>query len=220
MSEHKDTLKVLITGFGAFNDHETNPSFEVVKGLPRSIFVGSRRLELVVHPEPVKVAYRTVRKLLPELYAQHESIDLVIHLGLDELSQGEYSLEKLARKKGYDSKDVDGIIGDQVNFEAGWEDWGDGPDDLKTSIEVEKVIENLKDKLESDVKIRSSNDAGHYLCEYIYYGSLFHFSSVLKKSRLPVTFLHVPASVEARAIERGRRILLEVIGSIVLLGFA
>lgn len=58
-----------------------------------------------------------------------------------------------------------------------------------------------------------SDDAGNYLCDFIYYSSLAH----LYKQQRPrkVLFLHVPADPQPQLIEQGRDLAVNLIRSIV-----
>lgn len=88
-------------------------------------------IHIVVHPEPVKVSYDTVDRLIPVLYGtgndkgeaeaqaergglveHHEGTsdyDFVIHIGMAGPSSG-YQLEMCARRSGYCREDVDGRL--------------------------------------------------------------------------------------------------------------
>lgn len=63
---------------------------------------------------------------------------------------------------------------------------------------------------QSDLGI--SNDAGHYLCDFIYYSSLAH----LYKQRRPrkVVFLHVPSSAADKFVTQGRELVLGLVRAI------
>ena len=61
--------------------------------------------------------------------------------------------------------------------------------------------------------LRLSEDAGHYLCDFIYYSSLAHLYKQHRKRT--VTFLHVPAESSARHIEQGVGVAINLIRSIV-----
>lgn len=64
--------------------------------------------------------------------------------------------------------------------------------------------------------MRISEDAGRYLCDFIYYSSL---ARLWKEEReREVVFFHVPVDSEPRDIMLGKNILVELIRSIVLSG--
>ncbi|KAK1783712.1 hypothetical protein QBC45DRAFT_398611 [Copromyces sp. CBS 386.78] len=78
----EEEINVLITGFGPFKqEYPHNPSWEIASRLP-AVLPPLRakqpstvkppyipRVNLHVHPEPIHVAYKTVRELIPKLWA-------------------------------------------------------------------------------------------------------------------------------------------------------
>ncbi|EGG03431.1 Hypothetical protein MELLADRAFT_37974 [Melampsora larici-populina 98AG31] len=235
----QDPIRILLTGYGPFQTHTVNPSFEIVSGLDLSPFIG--QAEIFVYPEPVRVAYRTVRSLLPRIFASHPNFDYVIHLGVAKLSTGFFKLEQGAHRDGYEKVDVDGIRGCDLekSVEEGWEDWKEQQTHIATSIDVEELAREVTKKVkvlitliyktdrELDalltililahpaVNVDTSNDAGRYLCEYIFYSSLAHFNAHRR-----VLFLHVPAGLEEEDIAQGRAVLAEIIWTIIRLHHA
>lgn len=67
--------------------------------------------------------------------------------------------------------------------------------------------------------LRLSNDAGHYLCEFIYYTSLLEYwrrePKGLAKGERPVVFLHVPGQAEEEDLKRGRIVAIGLIKALV-----
>ena len=61
--------------------------------------------------------------------------------------------------------------------------------------------------------LRISDDAGRYLCDFIYYSSLAHLSK--QKRPRKVIFMHVPSDASERSIERGRDLTINLVRSIV-----
>lgn len=59
-----------------------------------------------------------------------------------------------------------------------------GPDCLQTKFDLPKILEKVSER-QADVKFGISSDAGRYLCDFIYYTSLYVNSA-------PVLFVHVP----------------------------
>ncbi|KAK3334945.1 hypothetical protein B0H65DRAFT_534151 [Neurospora tetraspora] len=78
----EEEINVLITGFGPFKqEYPLNPSWEIASRLP-AVLPPLRakqpstqkpplipRVNLHVHPEPIHVSYKTVRELVPKLWA-------------------------------------------------------------------------------------------------------------------------------------------------------
>jgi pyrrolidone-carboxylate peptidase len=64
--------------------------------------------------------------------------------------------------------------------------------------------------------VRISEDAGRYLCDFIYYSSLAHLTK--KKEERRVVFLHVPVESDESAIKTGVDVTIELIRAIVRSG--
>ncbi|AEO53917.1 hypothetical protein MYCTH_2295856 [Thermothelomyces thermophilus ATCC 42464] len=60
--------------------------------------------------------------------------------------------------------------------------------------------------------LRISEDAGHYLCDFIYYSSLAHLEKAGERRR--VLFLHVPSDASDHSIAVGRELLLQLVRSV------
>lgn len=65
------------------------------------------------------------------------------------------------------------------------------------------------------VDVRPSNDAGRYLCDFIYYTSLVEYWRRDPDVKAPAMFLHVPGRIEDMDIETGRKVALGLIGAMV-----
>ena len=61
--------------------------------------------------------------------------------------------------------------------------------------------------------LRISEDAGHYLCDFIYFSSLAHLYKAGEKRR--VLFLHVPSDVSDHSIATGRELVLQLVRAVV-----
>lgn len=88
------------------------------------------------------------------------------------------------------------------------EDWTCLPEVLKPSVDVMRVLRYWDKALEKNEDVRISEDAGRYLCEFIYWCSLAHREiqrnngeGVEKRGK--VLFLHVPGEADGVAINKG-----------------
>lgn len=63
--------------------------------------------------------------------------------------------------------------------------------------------------------VRPSNDAGRFLCEFLYYTSLVEYWRRDPSLRRPVMFLHVPGRIEDIDIATGRKVTMGLIGAMV-----
>jgi pyrrolidone-carboxylate peptidase len=61
--------------------------------------------------------------------------------------------------------------------------------------------------------LRISEDAGHYLCDFIYFSSLAHLYKAGERRR--VVFLHVPSDASEHSIATGTEVMLQLVRSVV-----
>jgi len=188
---------------------------------PKKIII---KANILIHPDPVKVSYSSVRELIPTLWDSPSDppsdppsntetkprVDYAIHIGMA-YGRRFYSIEKQAHRDGYAMRDVDG------KSSEGWtEDWvkRDVPAVLGSDIDIEGVCGAWRkgDGMGKE-DLRISNDAGRYLCDFIYYTSLAHLYNKGEERR--VLFLHTPVNIDDVSIERGVGVLEELIRAIV-----
>jgi len=62
-----------------------------------------------------------------------------------------------------------------------------------------------------------SEDAGRYLCDFIYYSSLAYLTKEKEEERR-VVFLHVPVNSDETAVNTGTEVALELIRALVQSG--
>ncbi|OIW35421.1 putative pyroglutamyl peptidase type I [Coniochaeta ligniaria NRRL 30616] len=224
---------VLVTGFGPFKENfPVNPSWAIASKLPeylpplRPKAAGTAAaselppVRILVHPEPIRVNYQTVRATVPGLWdlegkSGRPRIDLAVHIGMAG-PRPMYQLECRGHRDGYAMKDVDGqFLGDQERHAAEGEDWiwHAMPKELETDLDVHDVLERWKKHSPDGLDLRISQDAGRYLCDFIYYSSLAHLVKAGEKRK--VVFLHVPADLSERAIATGRELAVQLIRSLV-----
>ncbi len=159
-------------------------------------------VRIVVYPEPVRVNYQTVRKLVPTLwdvqapeeeelantgnpqgslpddhppFAAPAKIDLVLHIGMAG-PRLHYALERVGRRDGYTMRDVDGqFLGDSAADRAdpAWP-WYGVPAALETHIDLDDVLSRWRRYASPGLDLRISVDAGRYLCDFMYFSSLAH----------------------------------------------
>ncbi|KAA1129570.1 hypothetical protein PGTUg99_030151 [Puccinia graminis f. sp. tritici] len=228
------SIKILLTGFGVSIVLEQNASFEIVKRASESGGLEdlSSAVELVVHPEPVRVSYRTVDELLSRLYQIHPDLDLVIHTGIAHLPRAEFLLEKIAHREHYKSPDVDGLVPD-----PSLSDSETRPASLSSSVMLDQLVERVQDQISQPISLKVSENAGRFLCEYIYYSSLLRFEKMtnfnpeppstslfkIEADRArprPVLFLHVPPFLDQADITLGSHVLLDIIHQVHALHFS
>ncbi len=88
---------------------------------------------------------------------------------------------------------------------------------LRLNVAVLCVVQqNTETNLMQDLDIRRSEDAGRYLCDFIYYSSLAHLWKKNEERR--VVFFHVPVVSDEAAIQTGKDALIELIRAVVQSG--
>lgn len=209
-----------------------NSSWEIASTLPALLPASPENpvpIHIQVHHEPVRVAYRNVVRLVPELLPPSLDRDtqpeVVLHIGLA-AGRKFFAIEQGAHNRGYgDIPDVDG----ERYYDAIAEE--EFPTDkfpkvLHTSFDTSDVLARWKENLgypsveekehghgRADVQI--SQDAGNFLCGFIYYNSLAHYFSI-KEDERPVAFLHVPdLSYSEEKLKEGREIAIALIKALV-----
>lgn len=206
---------------------------------PKDSDESDRRVILHVHPSPIPVAYASVREALPTILHDYEAAnqgrrpDLVIHIGIAS-PRPYYSVESLAHRDDYNITDIDGRSGYE-DGERRWKELG-LPSVLspgrafaltKEQEDIRKhegprsgpyppndrFLETWKSNASAGLDLRISHDAGHYLCDFIFFTSLA--LAMQKGQDRNVLFLHVPGASEDSDIERGREITLALIKTMV-----
>lgn len=161
-------MKTLITSFGPFGAFQSNPSNELMLMLKED---GEFNRQFDVEYHALEVSYQAVDEWVDTV---GDAFDLIIHMGV--ASGAELlRLEKLARNT-VQGEDVRGFQPSSNKIDA------DGRD-IPTNL-PEEVFDKILAAFEGVSMI--SEDAGSYLCNYLFYKSLSHLSS---KAR--VLFVHV-----------------------------
>ncbi|KAL2175963.1 uncharacterized protein P884DRAFT_286082 [Thermothelomyces heterothallicus CBS 202.75] len=160
-------------------------------------------------------------------------IDAAIHVGMAG-PRPFYSIERRGHREGYKVRDVDGELladdggrgcrrprlaagsgeGDGEGEGEGGKEWiWEGlPAELETAFDVEDILSRWKWHSPRHLDLRISEDAGHYLCDFIYYSSLAHLEKAGERRR--VLFLHVPSDASDHSIAVGRELLLQLVRSV------
>lgn len=238
--DSKEEINVLVTGFGVrrpsknnltslslanlrrqpFGDNNTNPSYEIARSLPTEHrIIGLPPIILHSHPNPITVSYAHVREIIPELLFPQDGVkpkyDIVLNIGLAP-GRRFYTLETLAHRDGYNKKDVDGKT---LEGDTYWRIEHKAPERLHTSFDSEDVWRRWKSGLVNE-DLRPSHNAGHYLCDFIYYACMFEYWWREPGGSRPCMFLHVPSGLEEEDIRRGREVALGLITALVGSGAA
>ncbi|KAF4456474.1 Pyroglutamyl-peptidase 1 [Fusarium austroafricanum] len=221
-----DEITVLVTGFLPFREqYPVNPSWSIANSLPshlpplRAKDPNSRHaaailpsVRIVVHPEAIRVNYKAVRDLVPSFYDGTHKYDVVLHIGMAG-PRPFYCIERRGHRDGYKHPDVDGeYVGrEEERNRSDWP-WRGLPEEIETQFNLDEILPRWQEhSLEGDLRI--SEDAGHYMCDFIYYSSLAELWKLQRPRK--ALFLHVPADASPASIEKGRELTLNLIRSIV-----
>ena len=170
---------ILLTGYGPFATHEVNSSWVVVQELQSmGIVHQGRSVPLVIKEIPV--IYDAVHEEVPKLWKEHRP-RLCIHTGVSPYT--ELKVEQCARNAGYHTLDVARKCPKNNQCEPG------APGELETHINVDLIAESAN-KRQNEVTVAVSKDAGQYLCEFIFYKSLYISNN--QGGNIPTLFIHVP----------------------------
>lgn len=236
LDKSQDEITILVTGFGPFkNEFPRNPSWDIASSLPKylpalnaksstAVRGGSLPLppvRIVVHPEPVRVTYSAVRQLVPKLWQPGfegvQKIDYVLHIGMAS-SKKQYVLERLGHRDDYTIHDLDQRLPDQ-NSSSDDYPWHGIPAQLTTDLDVADIKRRWEKYLPDNLTLKSSEDAGHFLCDYIYFNSLATCHRADQRKR--VLFMHVPAvrpepaDLYNNSIDLGREVAIQLLRSLV-----
>ena len=170
----EDPGPILLTGYGPFADHKVNSSWVVVQEL-QSMGVVHQGHSIPLVIKEIPVIYDAVHEEVPKLWSEHKP-RLCIHTGVSHYT--ELKIEQYARNSVFHPLDVTGKCPNNYQCESG------APEKLETCMDVELIADNAN-KRQNEVTVSVSQDAGHYLCEFIYYKSL-HIGNK------PTLFVHFP----------------------------
>ncbi|KAF4978292.1 hypothetical protein FZEAL_5303 [Fusarium zealandicum] len=215
---------------GPFREqYPVNPSWEIAKGLPshlpplRAKDPNSRhaaavlpKVRILVHPEPIRVNYQVVRGLVPTLYEVYQGrrVDMVIHIGMAG-PRPFYCVERRGHRDGYKHTDVDEEKPDEEEERKPGSDWPwhGLPEELETDLDADDVVARWQGHSSDDMDLRVSEDAGRFMCDFIYFSSLAHLWKMQRSRK--VLFLHVPADASPQSIDTGRELVLNLVRSMV-----
>ncbi|GAA5915263.1 hypothetical protein JCM8208_004518 [Rhodotorula glutinis] len=211
LAHDQKPFRVHLTGFGPFNQHAINASWETVRpldgtvldepptfpGAPPVVDTSSRRRPLHLSTSLLPVQYSSVLSSVPALHAldadtARRPYDLVIHCGVSGDDRA-VRLEQRARRFGYDKKGVDGELAPRAaDGRRGFSgtEWEGCPEELRTTVNAARVWHCARQR--GVEHLSPSQDAGLYLCEFSLYASLASARLRSPDRPTPVLFVHVP----------------------------
>ncbi|MCC7014653.1 MAG: hypothetical protein IT454_18980 [Planctomycetes bacterium] len=184
---------ILVTGFGPFEKHRSNPSRIVAAALehrpPRGLAVRARELP---------VSFERAPRELTRFVARHARQRPILLLGLGVQRDGYFRFERRARGRFSTHRiDNDGVSGAALAAAVG--------PTLRTQVDLSALARALRRA--GAHAVRLSNDAGGYVCERTYHALL----EAGLAHGIPAVFLHVPpaSAVASRTQVRLVRAMLE-----------
>ncbi|CAF1161491.1 unnamed protein product [Adineta ricciae] len=152
---------ILITGFGSFRSVLKNPSWEVAQAL-KTYAEWTRPLHIITHQ--LQVTYDDVSKKIPDYWIDYNPT-LVVHIGVAKGSK-EIRMEKYACNTNYCHTDNNGSVPETEQCVK-----NDAPKVLMAQLPLSDICSRTRRRTHLTIVV--SDNAGRYLCEYIYYQSLF-----------------------------------------------
>ncbi|KAI0398448.1 putative pyroglutamyl peptidase type I [Xylariaceae sp. FL0594] len=143
-----------------------------------------------------------------------DKYDFVIHIGMAG-EEPHYDIERRGHRDGYFLRDVDDeLLGDEARQEKEGKNWiwHDVPKELQTDLDINDVHRRWVERSPSALDLRVSEDAGRYLCDFIYFSSLAHLYKQGRERK--VVFFHVPAFPDEASVQLGVELALNLIRSI------
>lgn len=165
---------VLLTGFKPWGTRTHNPSWEGVKLLEGEMIEGH-----LVRTTELAVDYREVDREVPKIVGSVPQPAAVIHFGV--AGSPQLRLDRKAHNQaGWHRDDggyapVDGRVAE------------DGPMIYTSELPEQEILTGME---EAGHDIRTSDNAGSYLCEYTFYTGLYHREKLNQRSA--AGFIHVP----------------------------
>lgn len=186
--------RLLLTGFGPFPGAPRNPSAEVVARIAEG--TAGRRFGVEIVPHVFDTTWAAVDRL-PDLLAATRP-DLVLHLGLKRRARA-ITVEAFGRNRVLRAAvDAAGIAPASTVLVTG------APPRLPATLPVGRIAERIAAR---GLPVEISKDAGRYLCNGLYFGSL-------ARGDRPTGFLHLPPTRDLAGPARSRFTLLDLVAAI------
>ena len=179
-------MNIILTGFEPFNGSTTNPSAEVIKNFPVDLFSG-HNLILEILPVDREKAVAWLKNAIQETQPE-----ILILLG-EATNRPVLSIEKVAINwMDFRIADNSGVrVRDQAVI-------ADGPAAFFSTLPVNLIHSHLKT---AQIPAEISLSAGAYLCNQVFYSSLYYLSLAGIKSMSG--FIHLP-SLPEQVVEKNQ----------------
>ena len=166
-------MKILITGFDAFNGEKINPASLILEGLADEI--DGHEIEKLLLP----TAFYKVASMLEERIEKYQP-DIIISLG-QAGGRIDITVERVAINIADASiADNDGKTPIDEKIRE------DGENAYFATLPIKAIVENLR---EAKIPASVSNTAGTFVCNYVMYTDLY---LAQKNKNISAGFIHVP----------------------------
>ncbi|PAA78735.1 hypothetical protein BOX15_Mlig025324g4 [Macrostomum lignano] len=178
--------KLLVTGFGPFSACSVNSSWLLAQSVRDRL--AQTRPDLVVCAVEIPVEYSAVADKVPALWST-EQPDLVLHMGYYGNGRA-LRIERRARnapycKRDYCNKTCHEAMGQEICHKDAEPDAA-----YQCALDLDRAAEAVRREFPGgEVELVMSDDAGLYLCEFIYCVSL-------RRDAKRCVFVHVPDCVD------------------------
>jgi pyroglutamyl-peptidase len=190
-------LRVLLTGFGPFGEHEVNASIVAARRVAERGVAGLdvEVVELPVEREAAdRILFETLHSVRP---------DALVMFGIDERAS-DIHVERIAiNLDDYRIPDNSGAQPRDTAIEP------TGPPAYFSTLPVRAIADRLA---EEGIASRISNSAGTYLCNHVFYSALHRIVSDGLECR--GGFVHIPQMSEVAGLESPSMPLDEIIAAI------
>jgi len=177
-------VRVLVTGFGPFPGVDENLSAALVQAAT----LPGHELSRAVLRTSFEACVEWVERVL-----EHERFDAIVHVGV---GPSEYRLESTARNRCTQQRaDVDGRQWPHAEVCPG------AAARLETAFDVAHAVTTLG---RAGWSVLASDDAGSYVCNFLYYLSLAAIERRRRGTR--AVFLHVPPAGQAEVVRAVLRV--------------
>ncbi|KAK4525264.1 hypothetical protein GAYE_SCF09G3172 [Galdieria yellowstonensis] len=201
-----------LTGFGRFRLVAENPTELLVKQFPsfceerRELHESATLQTTTVAVTSVKGAQIALDEVYSKLQTDKNIRNVVIHCGVDASATCFRLEERAYNEASFSCPD-----------ESGWQPRAVPIDDTKpldsflmTSLDIRRAVEELKKK---GFDVKCSEDAGRFLCNWVYYQSL---TRAQYEPNTKVVFVHFPLHLHSQDIQNYCEFLLQLLNVITI----
>lgn len=174
---------ILLTGFGAFGPHPSNPTAQIALNLQGELIAG-HKVETLILPVDFKKAMEKIDETFKK---KHWRLHLSLGLSAsrEKITPEKFALNSLHCPKRPDNK---GRVFNEEVIEPS------GPLALETTLPVGELVQELQSQgLDSEL----STHAGTYVCNAVMYRALREAGRFI--SSTPSGFMHIPADQDLQA---------------------